>query len=308
MYKRQALALCAPFVGQCLQRGQVATLLLASQVGALVCLRRGRDVTAGLLLAVGVALRLTPLLLAGMVGIACVRRFLGGERKAALRFPAGLLAGLVLAFVVVPVLALGPARAREVTARWLEVGRDVYASEPGRLADLDRDYAIDEHSPKNQGVRRVLATVTGWATGAGFTGGRPALDDAQTRGVDLGAFGVAGAAALLAAILGWTRLRDPASPAFRAAFAVGGLLPVLVTRYAWPVHYVLAFPVLAEAFAPRAGGRARAAGFAFVVRRTDQVGVSGPVTLTRSTFSFSPRFRASTWWGCKRRTPAANSW
>ena len=220
-----ALALCAPFVGQCLQRGQVATLLLASQVGALVCLRRGRDVTAGLLLAFGVALRLTPLLLAGMVGIACVRRFLAGERKAALRFPAGLLAGLVLAFVVVPVLALGPARAREVTARWLEVGRDVYASEPGRLADLDRDYAIDEHSPKNQGVRRVLATVTGWATGAGFAGGRPALSDTQTRGVDLGAFGVAGAAALLAAILGWTRLRDPASPAFRAAFAVGGLLP-----------------------------------------------------------------------------------
>ncbi len=259
-----ALALCAPFVGQCLQRGQVTTLLLASQVGALVSLRRGRDVTAGLLLAFGVAVRLTPLLLAGMVGIACLRRFLAGERAAALRFPAGLLAGLAIAFVVVPVLALGPARAREVTTRWLEIGRDVYAAEPGHLADLDRDYGIDEHSAKNQGVRRVLATVTGWASGAGFTGGRPVLSDTQARGVDLAAFAVAGAVALLAALLGWTRLRDPRSTAFRAAFAVGGLLPVLVTRYAWPVHYVLAFPVLAEAFAPRAGPRARAAGIVFV--------------------------------------------
>ena len=165
---------------------------------------------------------------------------------------------------MVPVLALGPARAREVTTRWLEVGRDVYASEPGRLADLDRDYAIDEHSFKNQGVRRVLATVTGWTTGAEFTRGRPALSEAQSRGVDLAAFCVAGAVALLAVLLGWTRLRDPGSAAFRAAFAVGGLLPVLVTRYAWPVHYVLAFPVLAEAFAPRAGPRARAAGLVFV--------------------------------------------
>lgn len=260
-----ALALCAPFVGQCLQRGQVTTLLLASQVLAVVCLRRGRDATAGLLLAFGVAVRLTPLLLAGMVGIACLRRFLAGERAAALRFPAGLLAGLLLAFVVVPALALGPARAREVTTRWLEVGRDVYAAEPGHLADLDRDYGIDEHSPKNQGVRRVLATVTGWATDAEFTGGRPALTEAQARGVDLGAFAVAGVVALLAVVLGWTRLRDPASPAFRAAFAVGGLLPVLVTRYAWPVHYVLAFPVLAEAFAPGAGPRVRAAGVSFVL-------------------------------------------
>ena len=34
------------------------------------------------LLAFGVALRLTPLLLAGMVGVACLRRFLAGERAA----------------------------------------------------------------------------------------------------------------------------------------------------------------------------------------------------------------------------------
>src|SRR5262249_5086991 len=56
------LLLAAPFFVQSLQRGQVTVVLLALQTGAVLALVRGRDVLAGFLLAVGVALRLTPLL------------------------------------------------------------------------------------------------------------------------------------------------------------------------------------------------------------------------------------------------------
>ena len=246
-----ALLLAAPFLVQTFQRGQVAILLLAVQAGALLFLLRGRDVLAGVLLALGVALRLTPLLPAAMVGFACVRRLLRGEGRRAVAFPAGLLAGLVLWFAAVPVIALGPERAVEVTKRWIEVGREVYASKPGELADLSRDFGIEEWSYKNQGVRRVAGTIAARVTGAPVApGGRPSFADGLG-GVDAFAFAVALAVGVLAAVLAWRGMGERTAPGFRRLYAVGVLLPVFATRYAWPVHYALAVPFLAEAFAAR---------------------------------------------------------
>ena len=247
-----ASLLCSGFLVQTLQRGQVTILLLALQVAALALLIRRRDVLAGLCLAVGVALRLTPLLPAGMVGLAVLARARREGLAATLRFPAGLLAGLLLTFVVLPVGVLGPARAREVTERWVASSRAVYADGPGHLADLKRDYDVNEWSFKNQGVRRVAGTVTAWLTGTPIDeDGQPSLG-ARLALVDGLALAVAGLVVLLAIVLALRSMADPTSVSFRRAYAVGLLLPFFVTRYAWPIHAVLALPFLAECLA---GGR-----------------------------------------------------
>ena len=249
-----ACLLAAPFLLQTLQRGQVTILLLATQAAATLLLLRGRDLAAGVVLALGVAIRLTPLLPAGMVAVACARRLLAGDRRGALAFPAGLAVGLVLFFGAVPAAALGVPRAREVTQRWIETARDVYASAPGTLADFSEGWGIREWTYKNQGVRRVAGTVVAEATGAPaeadgtprLAGGLGALDGLS--------FGVAAAVVLGAAALAWIAMgaRDAR---FRRALAVGGFLPVLATRYAWPVHFVVAVPFLAEALAGPGRGR-----------------------------------------------------
>jgi SAM-dependent methyltransferase len=247
-----ALLLASPFLVQAFQRGQVTVLLLATQVGAMALLLRGRDFVAGVVLALGVALRLTPLLVAGMVGVAALRRLATpGERLAALRFPAGLLAGLSLWFVVAPAALLGPEKALDATQRWVESTRRLYASGPSAQADLAGEYAIDEFSFKNQGVARVVADVLGGAPArAAFPDGRPRDDRAslRLRVARLAGLVVAGALALAAAALAWTSMRERGT-AFRRAFALGVFLPVFATRYAWPTHYVAAVPLLAESLA-----------------------------------------------------------
>src|SRR5262245_27889814 len=258
-----ALVLASPFLVQSFQRGQVTILLLALQTTAILALVRGHDVLAGFLLAIGVALRLTPLLVAGMVGIACLRSLLRREWRSALRFPAGLGIGLVLTFVVVPVVALGPQRALEVTKAWVSSTRAVYASKPGELADFASEYAIDEWSFKNQGVLRVAYA---WAGGQ-------ATDTDTTRTVHemeagVVALGVAAAAAIAALGLGWRRLRDRRSTAFRRALAVGVVLPVFITRYVWPTHLVVVVPLLAEALAPGAARGRRLASAVVVAAAT----------------------------------------
>ncbi len=259
-----AFVVCLLFVGQTLQRGQVTTVLLAIQVGALALLVARREALAGVLLALGVALRLTPLLPAGVVGIACLRRALRGERWQALRFPLGFVAGLVIWFAAVPALALGPARALDVTKRWIEVGNEVYAAQPGALADLAGEYGIEEHIFKNQGVRRVAGTLVGWGTRAPFEAERPHLGLGWAT-VDQVSRWTAIAVGALALIVGWRSFHSPGAPVSRLVFGAACLAPVLVTRYAWPVHYVVAIPFLAEAYGQSVGRGSRRAFWVFAV-------------------------------------------
>jgi len=268
-----AALVCAPFFVQSFQRGQVTILLLVLQVEALALLLRGRPTVAGLLLAIGGVVRLTPLLPAAalLVGSLSARR--GG------RLAAGLAAGLLLGLVVVPMAALGPARAVEVGRLWAQRTTSVFGPE---LREIDDD-AINEYRFKNQSPRRVLLTWTGWATGASFEREQPDLAPATQKLVDTVAFAIAAAVAVAALVLGWRRLRDPQQPGFASAFAAVVLMPVLATRYAWPTHYVMALPALALAIA--CGARTAAVVFvggtvlfyAAHVRQLEPVGAAGPL-------------------------------
>ena len=88
-----AALVCLGFVHQSFQRGQVTLLLLGLHVGALVAAYRGRFTVSGLLLGIGGALRLTPLLAAACVGVGLLlgARAHGIGRPA--RFGSGVLVG-----------------------------------------------------------------------------------------------------------------------------------------------------------------------------------------------------------------------
>jgi len=269
---RPALAgtlLCLPFLHESFERGQVTILLLALQIGALSAAGRRRYLVAGLLLALGTALRLTPALPAAALGLGLL-----AAREGLARFAGGFVGGLLLFFVAVPSVVLGPARATEVTVRWVSRSREIYAAPPGDFLGFD---GINEYRYKNQAPRRVLATWTGWAMGAKFEDEKPALSSRAARGVDLAAYGIALACALVALSVGWSRLRRP-DP---GAFALVLLLPLLMTRYAWPTHYVMALP--AVALAPPRGRIAFAAGtaafYAAHYAPLEQVGAAGPLLL-----------------------------
>jgi hypothetical protein len=245
---------CLGFAHQGFQRGQVTHLLLGFHAGALVALCHGRHGLAGLCLALGGAVRLTPLLAAGAVGLGLLVHALRRRGRAPLvRFTAGVLAGLALGFVVLPVLALGPTRALEVGRTWIAETWAVHAED----ADLEAEYRINEWRFKNQAPRRVYGTWLGWAGGRDFDGERPVwrgaddgLRDGRDRLAGITTWSLLG----LAALLGACFLRGPPDGRFVAVFCALALLPVLMTRYAWPTHYLLALPAVAWAWG--AGGRA----------------------------------------------------
>ncbi len=241
----------SPFLLQTLQRGQVTILLLATVAGALALLLRRRDALAGVVLALGGALRLTPFLVAGMVAIGGLRAVRSRGASDALRFPLGLLGGTLLWFVAVPGVLLGPRRAIETTSLWLSRTQEVFGAEPGEAVPLD---AVDEFSFKNQGVRRVVAAWTG----------RERAGPERLAGVDLAAAAVALATLAAAVLLSLRAGRDRADPRWRVVYAIGAFLPVFVTRYAWPTHFVLVVPLLAEATLRRGETPARVAILAFV--------------------------------------------
>ena len=237
---------CLGFAHQGFQRGQITHVLLALHVAALLSLHRERYGLAGFWLALGGALRLTPLLAAAAVGLgllACARRRGFGP---SLRFGGGLSIGLVLGFVLVPVVALGPARAKAVSARWLDVTSSVYAENEA----LGEGYRINEWRFKNQAPRRVYGTWAGWCEGAPFERERPDLSLAGERIVNGAASGTTLALLLLSLLSGFFFLRDPGTTRYASVFAALTLLPVLMTRYTWPTHYLLALPAVALAAAP----------------------------------------------------------
>ena len=236
-----AAVVCLGFAHQGFQRGQVTHILLFLQVAALALLITRRFALAGLLLGIGVALRLTPALPAFAVGIglaagALTRRGIHPP----LRFGGGLAGGMLLGFVIIPVLWLGTERATEVGDRWVQVTREVYSDN----VDLDADYKINEWRFKNQAPRRVYGTWAGWLTEARFEKEAPQLRAGTLRAVDTAAgvttWGLVGLVFLLALVF----LRDTQQPSYALLYAVVVLLPVLMTRYAWPTHYLMAAPAL----------------------------------------------------------------
>jgi hypothetical protein len=239
---------CAVFLTQSFERGQVTILLMALQAGALLALTRGRTRSAGLLLGIGGALRLTPFLAgaAALVGFAAARRWRDAGDLAL-----GLGLAVALGFAVIPALALGPKRALDVDRQWLATSSEVFGGSPGELAELDN---VNEYRFKNQSPRRVLATGCGWWSGASFDDERPALDSAAWQRIDTASYALSAALGVAALAFAAVALRDPRAPGYAPALAALFLLPVAMTRYAWPTHYVAALPAAALALrlAPRA--------------------------------------------------------
>ncbi len=239
-----AIGLCVGFAHQGFQRGQVTHLLLAIQVGALaLCLGR-RYALAGLVLAVGIAIRLTPLLPAGAVGIGLLAASRRMGPAPVLRYAGGLAGGLLLTFVLIPTLALGVDRANEVNGRWVDVTYDVYVADapPDQLL---ADYKINEFRFKNQSPRRVFATWAGWAKKTDFEKERPLLSERGWSAVNLGGRAIGLAVLIAIAMLAWVRMDAPQMSQFVATYALAVFAPVLVTRYTWPTHYLMAVPLLA---------------------------------------------------------------
>jgi hypothetical protein len=92
-----------------LTHGNINLLILALVVGALCAFRARRDLSAGLLLSLGIACKVTPALF--------VPYFLW---KRSWKVLAGVAAGLVLFFVVVPSLRFGVDRNAEYLASWVD--------------------------------------------------------------------------------------------------------------------------------------------------------------------------------------------
>jgi len=248
-----ALVLCAGFAHQGFQRGQITHVLLFTQVAALVLCLRGRFVAAGLLLALGTALRLTPLLPAAVVGLGLLADMRRSGPRPARRFGLAFGLGLCLWLWVVPVVALGSARAAEVNRRWGAVTRSLYIDPPG-AQQLLREYKINEFRFKNQAPRRVAATWVGVGTGAAFERERPQLTDRGWAQVEWTAHGIGLLVVGLLAWLAWRHMRGPPGSAFAMGLALAVFAPVLITRYTWPTHELMALPILALLAANAARG------------------------------------------------------
>ena len=236
-----AAVICLGFAHQGFQRGQVTHILLFLQVAALALLLGRRYAAAGLLLGLGVALRLTPLLPACAVGIGLLAgAFARRGVQPPLRFGGGLAGGMLVGVVLIPVLWLGADRAGEVGDRWVRVTKQVY----GANVDLEEEYRINEWRFKNQAPRRAYGTWVGWAQGAAFEKEEPQLGEGSMRAVDAAADITTWGLVALALVLALTFLRDSRGPSYALIYAVVVLLPVLMTRYVWPTHYLMAAPAL----------------------------------------------------------------
>src|SRR5690606_8107896 len=93
-----------------LSHGNVNILILFLVVASLYAFHRGRDFLAGVVLALAIACKLTPALLAAY--------FLW---KGAWRTLAGCAFGLVLFFLIIPGLVLGFGHNAQMLASWVEV-------------------------------------------------------------------------------------------------------------------------------------------------------------------------------------------
>jgi hypothetical protein len=104
------LLICAGSVGTELSRGQVDVLMLAAVAFGLYMAAARKEITAGLLFAFPATVKLVPPFL--LLYPIWRRRW---------RMVAGVVLGLVLALLVLPVAAMGPKRTSELYRVWVEV-------------------------------------------------------------------------------------------------------------------------------------------------------------------------------------------
>jgi hypothetical protein len=104
------LLVCAGSLGTDLSRGQMDVLMLAAIAFGLYLAAAGREFKAGFWLSLPATVKLFPVLL--IIYPVWRRRW---------RMIAGVVAGIVLALAILPVVALGPARTSELYRVWFQV-------------------------------------------------------------------------------------------------------------------------------------------------------------------------------------------
>lgn len=227
-----ATLLLAPAIVSGIARGQASVLVAWLVTAALHDGLKDRPLRAGLAVAAATALKLMPL----PVAVLFVARR-QGRALAALGF------GLFALLAVLPASILGPARAAELSRRWiLSVAVPALDAGGTRAASPLFEQLLDPGKPRNQSTEAVL---TRWTGSGGWAGASRAA-------------GIGAALLLLAGACAW---RGRASAASLASAAVCFALlfsPIAETHY----HAMLVAPLVVASGWPRHRVAARLAGAA----------------------------------------------
>lgn len=140
------LLVCAGSLGTDLSRGQVDIAMLAIIAGALYLAARGRELGAGLCLAIPAAVKLFPPFL--LLYPFWRRRW---------RMAAGVALSLMLGLAVVPAVVFGPRRAVEVYQTWFEV-----LAKPALGTGSDRSRAAELTDMSATDNQSLLAAIHNW--------------------------------------------------------------------------------------------------------------------------------------------------
>ena len=215
-------------IGSTLSRGQVGTLLLMLLAGMLLSAVRGHRFRAGLWLAAAITLKVIP---------AFLLLYPLWRRDA--RWLTGSAVGLVLGLVLLPSLALGPAKAWEYNRRWLDVmvlERLGPAEAASRFDELHTMRKIDNQSP--------LSVIHHWQHFGTPLDARPTQPTAATKLAHLAVAAAATLATLWAAGLWRTR---SASGREHLPLVIGLLLNVmlLASPVTHPDYFILVIPTIA---------------------------------------------------------------
>lgn len=217
-----ALAAGAVLVSDNLNLGQSNLLALCFSAAALWALSARRDLTAGLMLAVAIAWKVTPALLLGVF-------ILKGRVKAL----AGVALGLAVCLAVVPAAVFGPSRASTYLREWPELVLVPFArGEKGQTTNIDWYHtnqsmeAALQRSLTSYG-REHYAGAHAWVDPA-------VLDEAQVHALS-GALRL-----VLLALLAWAtwRARDDLS-LVGSLYLLGALF---ISPASWFSHYIAAIP------------------------------------------------------------------
>ncbi len=268
----------------CLQRGQTGILKLyllllglrlAIEAAEMARSQPGhrtagvwRSIVAGIVLAMPISLKITPLL---PVGFLWAEQWLASRRQdapqgAAARAVGGLggtLAGLLLCLFIVPSLMVGwQENQLHLTQWWNRVGNKAHQT------GYDR-FAGDSYSVKNQSLSNALHHLGNW-TMYQFAGGPHDLpfENEKTFIPDFATdkppfermlMVLRGAVVALVGLLGWRSMRSREPLALAAGFGLAAVATLIAAPVARAHYFVLALPAAAVragvALAARAGNR-----------------------------------------------------
>jgi len=222
MLRAIPMLICITSIGTDLSRGQMDLVMLAAISLAIYFATRGRGLLAGFLLAVPACMKMFPAVLLWYPTWRRHWRMLGG-----------VAAGLTLLLVVIPVVALGPQRAKDSYLTFIDV-----MVKPGLGSGEDASRAKELTDVDGSDNQSLLAAIHHWSYPAGQ---RPAK---ATRPARLTSYAVGGLM-----LLGWSFIagcRRKDSPR-QLALLVGTLMGItlVMSPVAHNFYFLLLLPLIA---------------------------------------------------------------